>query len=98
MCQFTQDTCTPIVNAPPGNVGAYYLFNHVDLEITYHSGVEEEWGVGFGENGGRIISAKVRLCKCSYNNGVITEPSMCGETRLSTTADGRWTTKWQTVT
>lgn len=43
-----------------GRVGSYYLFNHVDLEITYHSGGEEEWGVGFGDNGGRIISAKVQ--------------------------------------
>lgn len=56
-----QDTCSPIVSVTPGQavVGSYYLFNHVDLEITYHSGGEEEWGVGFGDNGGRIISAKV---------------------------------------
>lgn len=36
-----------------------YLFNHVDLEITYHSGEKEEWGSGFKDNGGRIISVKV---------------------------------------
>lgn len=29
------------------------------MTITYHSGATEEWGVGFGKNGGRIISAKV---------------------------------------
>lgn len=56
---YFQDTCTPIVNGHSSRIGAYYLFNHVDLEITYHSGGEEEWGVAFGENGGRIISAKV---------------------------------------
>lgn len=38
----------------------YYLVNHVDLIITYHSGKQEEWGSNFGENGGRIISVKVR--------------------------------------
>lgn len=38
---------------------AYYLYNHVDLTITYHSGVKEDWGVKFGSNGGRIISVKV---------------------------------------
>lgn len=59
----TQDTCTPIVNAYPGPVDEYYIFNHVDLEITYHSGGEEDWAVGFGDNGGRIISAKVRIHK-----------------------------------
>lgn len=39
--------------------GTYYPFNHVDIIITYHSGESEDWGVGFKENGGRIISAKV---------------------------------------
>uniref|UniRef100_A0A646QFR8 Transmembrane 9 superfamily member n=1 Tax=Hemiscolopendra marginata TaxID=943146 RepID=A0A646QFR8_9MYRI len=37
----------------------YYLFNHVDIEITYHSGGDEDWGSSFGEGGGRIIAAKV---------------------------------------
>uniref|UniRef100_A0A4D5R996 Transmembrane 9 superfamily member n=2 Tax=Scolopendra TaxID=41364 RepID=A0A4D5R996_SCOVI len=37
----------------------YYLFNHVDLLITYHSGDQEEWGAGIGDEGGRIIAAKV---------------------------------------
>ncbi|XP_053607218.1 transmembrane 9 superfamily member 2 [Plodia interpunctella] len=37
----------------------FYLFNHVDLEITYHSGDKEDWGVDF-TNGGRIISAKIK--------------------------------------
>ncbi|XP_012262540.1 transmembrane 9 superfamily member 2 isoform X2 [Athalia rosae] len=51
------DTCIidPAYNKPK----TYYLFNHVDLTITYHSGVKEEWGSGFKENGGRIISVKV---------------------------------------
>ncbi|CAH0556998.1 unnamed protein product [Brassicogethes aeneus] len=38
---------------------AYYVYNHVDLNITYHSGAKEEWGTSFKENGGRIISVKV---------------------------------------
>lgn len=48
------------MNTASSPFGTYYLFNHVDLEITYHSGLKQEWGVGFGDNGGRIISAKVR--------------------------------------
>ncbi|CAG9097888.1 transmembrane 9 super member 2 [Plutella xylostella] len=61
-CQVRRDldTCTPIVSTSPNQIGTYYLFNHVDIEITYHSGGEEEWGVGFGDNGGRIISAKIK--------------------------------------
>ncbi|XP_055376353.1 transmembrane 9 superfamily member 2 [Condylostylus longicornis] len=47
------------INPKYDKPGVYYPFNHVDLTITYHSGKEEEWGVKFGENGGRIISVKV---------------------------------------
>lgn len=44
---------------PVSKADAYYVHNHVDLTITYHSGDKEEWGSQFKENGGRIISAKV---------------------------------------
>lgn len=33
----------------------YYLFNHVDLNITYHSGDNENWGNAFSGAGGRIL-------------------------------------------
>lgn len=45
----------PLYNRP----GTYYIFNHVDLVITYHSGDKEEWGNAFKQNGGRIVSVKV---------------------------------------
>lgn len=51
------DTCSINVEYSKGK--RYYLFNHVDLTITYHSGAKEEWGSTFKENGGRIISVKV---------------------------------------
>lgn len=53
------DTCSAIVKTPV-EIDDYYIFNHVDLEITYHSGGDEDWAVDFGENGGRIISVKVK--------------------------------------
>lgn len=43
----------------PHTKEAYFLYNHVDLIITYHSGAHEEWGSNFGDKGGRIISVKV---------------------------------------
>jgi transmembrane 9 superfamily protein 2/4 len=51
------DSCSinPAFNKP----GYYYIYNHVDLVVTYHSGFSEEWGKRFGANGGRIISVKV---------------------------------------
>jgi len=47
------------INSVYNRPGYYYPFNHVDLEIKYHSGASEEWGVDFQANGGRIISVKV---------------------------------------
>lgn len=52
-----EDICNmnPQYNKPK----TYYIFNHVELLITYHSGMGEEWGNTFGANGGRIVSVKV---------------------------------------
>lgn len=33
----------------------YYLFNHVDLNITYHSVQDENWSGAFSTPGGRIL-------------------------------------------
>lgn len=40
---------------------AYYVFNHIDFEITYHSGEGEEWGGQFLNEGGRIVYVQVEL-------------------------------------
>ncbi len=37
----------------------YYIFNHVDIVIQYHSGANEDWGVSLGAAGGRLVSAKL---------------------------------------
>lgn len=52
-----QNACliSPRYNQP----NSYYIFNHVDIKITYHSGENEAWGVAFGNKGGRIISVKI---------------------------------------
>jgi len=33
----------------------YYIFNHLEFTITYHSGKNEDWGSSFNSEGGRII-------------------------------------------
>ncbi|KAK7597854.1 hypothetical protein V9T40_010079 [Parthenolecanium corni] len=53
------DICTSLVGAARIANDQYYLFNHVDLTIIYHSGENEEWGDSFQSNGGRIIAIKV---------------------------------------
>ncbi|KAK8775652.1 hypothetical protein V5799_031004 [Amblyomma americanum] len=47
----------------------YYLFNHVDLTISYHRSEEESWGSSFIERGGRIISVKVQPRSISHKDG-----------------------------
>lgn len=52
-----RDICTSInINR---DLEAYYLYNHVHLEISYHSGEKEDWGLSFKGKNGRIISVKV---------------------------------------
>lgn len=51
------DSCA--VNPAYRKPDTYYLFNHVDLTITYHSADKEDWGSSVSENSGRIISVKV---------------------------------------
>lgn len=54
-CNSRRDTCA-------GNSkdrDAYYIYNHVDLTITYNSGPATDWGSRLQGHGGRIISAKV---------------------------------------
>lgn len=60
-------------NTCPSNVKkveAYYIYNHVDLTITYHSGNNEEWGNQFRSNGGRIISIKVNPQSIDHSKGL----------------------------
>ncbi|XP_060820408.1 transmembrane 9 superfamily member 2 isoform X2 [Bombus pascuorum] len=65
----SQQDCT-VNDANNKRENSYYLYNHVDLTITYHSGVKEEWGSAFKENGGRIISVKVVPRSIKHSDGV----------------------------
>ncbi|CAB3370295.1 transmembrane 9 superfamily member 2 [Cloeon dipterum] len=57
----------------------YYIYNHVDLTVTYHSGDKEDWGSSFGHNGGRIISVKV--VPRSINHEDPTKPDCSSKSR-----------------
>ncbi|CAG9825449.1 unnamed protein product [Phaedon cochleariae] len=54
-----RQNCGQFENQVFSKDNTYYIHNHVNLTITYHSGAKEEWGSQFHENGGRIISVKV---------------------------------------
>ncbi|XP_068150761.1 transmembrane 9 superfamily member 2-like [Drosophila tropicalis] len=56
-CLVRQDSDGCPINSMYNKPLHYYPFNHVDLEITYHSGAAEEWGSI--PSSGRIISVKV---------------------------------------
>ncbi len=51
-----QDAC--VISKDYSKADTYYIFNHVDITITYHSGAKEDWGkflLDSGETGGRIV-------------------------------------------
>lgn len=51
----------------------FYVFNHVDLTVSYHKSDKESWGSSFIEEGGRIISVKVQPKSLKHKAG----PNMC---------------------
>lgn len=54
--------CATILKVVPQALkpNTYYIFNHLEFTITYHSGKHEDWGSSFSSEGGRIIAVKVR--------------------------------------
>ncbi|XP_053207116.1 transmembrane 9 superfamily member 2-like [Panonychus citri] len=65
-----KDAC--VMNQNYKKADTFYLFNHVDLQITYHSGADEAWGVGFGSKGGRIT--RIRVTPRSIKHSVTNDP------------------------
>lgn len=47
----------------------YYVFNHVDIEISYHDGHNEDWGrfLNQDEIGGRIVAVKLTPRSIAHN-------------------------------
>ena len=50
-----KDAC--VISRDYSKPDTYYIFNHVDITISYHSYKEEDWGkyLGADETGGRIV-------------------------------------------
>ncbi|XP_050438800.1 transmembrane 9 superfamily member 2 [Adelges cooleyi] len=59
--------CASILGSNNLKPNTYYIFNHLDFTITYHSGKNEEWGSSFGSEGGRIIAVKVKPRSIKYS-------------------------------
>ena len=55
-----QDAC--VISRDYVKADTFYIFNHVDLEIAYHSGTGEDWGKFLqGQAGGRIVCQYIPL-------------------------------------
>ena len=53
-----KDAC--VISRDYSTADSYYVFNHVDIVISYHDGKEEDWGKYLnGAKGGRIVSVKL---------------------------------------
>ncbi|KAF4523248.1 hypothetical protein B566_EDAN006871 [Ephemera danica] len=53
-----KETCmlNPMYNKP----NTYYIFNHVELTITYHSGEQEDWGGNFKMNAVKVTPHSIK--------------------------------------
>ena len=49
----------------------YYIFNHVDITLTYHSSTGEDWGQAIGGIGGRIVTAKLEPRRSGHRSTCI---------------------------
>jgi len=54
-----KDAC--VISRDYSKANTYYMFNHVDIEISYHDGHGEDWGrfLNTDEVGGRIVAVKL---------------------------------------
>ena len=53
-----KDAC--VISRDYSTADSYYVFNHVDIVISYHDGTEEDWGKYLNNaKGGRIVSVKL---------------------------------------
>ncbi|CAF4572455.1 unnamed protein product, partial [Rotaria sp. Silwood2] len=102
----SKETC----NIRDGKNDTFYVFNHLDFEIIYHSGQDETWGTAFGENGGRIIAAKVQVNslnsdKCERGSEPLMFQSTAKDVEISFTYsvkfvknnDIRWASRWDYI-
>lgn len=60
-----KDAC--VMNTAFQQPDTFYIFNHVDITIHYHGG-EESWGVALKDNGGRIVSIKIKPRSIKHQN------------------------------
>ncbi|CAF0765591.1 unnamed protein product [Rotaria sordida] len=102
----TKESC----NIRDGKNDTFYVFNHLDFEISYHSGQGETWGTTFGEDGGRIVAAKVQVSSlksetCERNSEPIMFQSTVAEVEIPFTYtvsfkrnnDIRWASRWDYI-
>ena len=63
-----KDAC--VISRDYSKANHYYIFNHVDIVITYHSGIGEDWGqyLAANEAGGRIVSVKLTPRSIDHSN------------------------------
>ncbi|CAF1419139.1 unnamed protein product [Adineta steineri] len=97
-------------NIHDGKNDTFYVFNHLDFEITYHSGEGESWGEAFGEDGGRIVAAKVQVSSlnsatCTRGAGPVMFHSTVKDIEIPFTYsvkfkknnDIRWVSRWDYI-
>ncbi|CAF1030581.1 unnamed protein product [Rotaria sp. Silwood1] len=59
----TKESC----NIRDGQNDIFYVFNHLDFEITYHNELDKIWESALSEDSSRIISAKIQVNSLNSN-------------------------------
>lgn len=103
-----KDVCKLFNFAEPDT---FYIFNHYDIEVRYRNGQNEEWGTSFLEEGGRIISVKIRIKSqksCDEQNEpmkIPANPQKVGDVSVTysysvkyvETHDIKWASRWDYI-
>jgi len=78
-----KDAC--VISRDYSKPDTYYIFNHVDITISYHSYKEEDWGkyLGADETGGRIVSVKLVPRSIDHSHVTPKDGGDCGATLQS---------------
>merc|ERR1712141_229234 len=78
-----RDAC--VISRDYSKPDTFYIFNHVDITITYHSKEGEDWGkyLGADETGGRIVSVKLVPRSIDHSHVTPKDGGDCGATLQS---------------
>lgn len=76
-----KDAC--VINPAMSKPDTYYVFNHLEIEVTYRSGKDQLWAGNLGADTGRILSVRVMprslATSCDFESPPLALPKTLSE-------------------